>query len=95
MENEDTQSQRDAWTRRQLWWGEYNEEADQHLDASVQTDPMEITRYWDLPRQVVIDIARQRRVHEANKPKVTKTELGNTLLRQDLGAKCAGATVWV
>ena len=65
------------------------------LSENVQTEPLQITRYWDLPREVVIDIAKKRRVTEAYRPKVTKTELVNTLLRQDLAARTLGATVWV
>ena len=56
-------------------------------DTGVQTDPVHLTRYWDLPREVVIEVALRRRIPGASRPGVTKTELVNCLLKQDLGTQ--------
>ena len=51
-----------------------------------QTDKQVIMRYWDLPREQIIEMAALRAIPECGKYRVTRSELAHIMLRQDLGS---------
>ena len=58
-------------------------------NRASQTEAISVRRYWDEPRDSVIDLAIKRGIPGASRPRATRTELASLLLEQDLGMSIA------